>query len=82
MKKVNPDEVRTEYRREDLVEGTRGKYFKSYQNGSNLVLLKPTIAKAFPTEKAVNEALQSLINIAQNSIGIIKQSNSRLKAHS
>jgi len=46
-----------------------------------MVLLKPEIAKAFPTDKSVNEALLSLINIAQNSVRFTKQPQSRLKAH-
>jgi len=67
MKKVNSkDKLRPEYKREDLGKGKRGVYFKSYEQGHNLVLLKPEIAKAFPTEEAVNNALLSLIEVAQN----------------
>jgi hypothetical protein len=65
MKKVKHEELRTEYRREDLGKGTRGKYVKSYRTGSNLVLLQPDVAAAFPTERAVNEALNSLIQVAR-----------------
>jgi hypothetical protein len=58
MRKVREsDELRPEYRREDLGQGVRGKYFESYQKGTNLVLLSPDVAKVFPTEEAVNEAL-------------------------
>jgi hypothetical protein len=63
------DELRSEYRREDLGQGIRGKYFEAYQKGTNLVLLSPDVAKVFPTEEAVNEALRSLINIAKKSTG-------------
>lgn len=73
------DELRPEYRREDLGQGVRGKYFESYQKGTNLVLLSPEVAKAFPTEKAVNEALRSLIDIAQKSTGITSRSTRRAK---
>lgn len=69
MKKVKGDELRSGYRREDLARGVRGKHFKAYRRGSNLVLLKPDIAAAFPTEKAVNEALRSLLNIAHHAVG-------------
>jgi len=69
MKKVEPDEPRPEYRREDLGSGVRGKYLESYRAGTNLVLLNPEVAKAFPTEEAVNEALRSLIEIARRSVG-------------
>lgn len=70
MRKANtPDELRPAYSREDLGEGVRGKYFESYQKGTNLVLLSPDVAKVFSTEDAVNEALRSLINLAQKSTG-------------
>lgn len=62
------DEMRPEYRREDLGKGVRGKYYEEYKEGHNLVFLKPEVAKAFPSEEAVNEALLSLIRIAQASV--------------
>jgi hypothetical protein len=68
------DELRPEYRREDLGQGVRGKYFESYQKGTNLVLLSPDVAKAFPTEKAVNEALRSLIDLARKPTGLSRSS--------
>ena len=67
------DELRPEYRREDLGQGIRGKYFESYMKGSNLVLLSPDVAKVFPTEEAVNEVLHSLIDLAQKSTGRTKR---------
>lgn len=71
MKKVKKsDEVRPEYEREDLGQGVRGKYFDSYQKGTNLVLLSPDVAEVFPTEEAVNEALRSLIDLAQKTTGL------------
>jgi len=56
--------MRTEYRREDLGKGVRGKYFKQHSQGTNLVLLQPEVAKAFPTQAAVNEALRGLMQVA------------------
>jgi hypothetical protein len=80
MSKVKQsDELRPEYRREDLGRGVRGKYFEAYQKGTNLVLLSPDVAKVFPTEEAVNEALRSLINVAQKSTGITRRSTGRSK---
>jgi len=76
-KKYN--ELRPEYRREDLGQGVRGKYFESYQKGTNLVLISPDVAKAFPTEKAINKALRSLIDLAQKSTGITSRSTGRAK---
>ncbi len=68
------DELRPEYDFSQLVGGVRGKYVERYQAGTNLVLLEPDIAQAFPNETAVNEALRLLMQIAQrqtakNSIG-------------
>jgi len=74
MKKVD-EKMKKEYNRKELGRGERGKYLKSYQDGHNLVLLNPEVAKAFPTEKAVNEALLSLIEIARNATGVKKQAN-------
>jgi hypothetical protein len=72
MKKTNSDELRPEYRRGDLGPGVRGKYFESYRKGTNLVLLSPDVAKAFPTENAVNDALRSLIEIARKTTGLTR----------
>ena len=63
------DELRREYKREDLGVGVRGKYFEDYSKGTNLVLLSPDVAKVFSSEEAVNEALRSLINLAEKSTG-------------
>ncbi len=79
MKKAKSEGLRPEYHREDLGLGIRGKYFESYQKRTNLVLLSPDVAKAFPTEEAVNDALRSLINLAQKSIGITRRSTIRTK---
>ena len=74
MKKAKvSDELRPEYRRGDLGQGIRGKYFESYRKGSNLVLLSPDVAKVFPTEEAVNEVLRSLIDLAQKSTSRTKR---------
>lgn len=68
MKKVNQinkDELRTEYKRSDFPKGlVRGKYAKRVRKSSNVVVLKPKVADAFPNEEAVNSALLSLIELA------------------
>lgn len=45
-----------------------GKYVDAYRSGTNLVLLSPDVAKVFPTEETVNEALRSLIDVAKRSV--------------
>ena len=52
------DEMRAEY---DLRGGERGKFFAEYQEGTNVVLLEPDVAKAFRTSAAVNRALRQFL---------------------
>jgi hypothetical protein len=77
MRKDNSEELRSEYRREDLGHGVRGKYLEAYRAGTNIALLSPDVAKAFPTDEAVNEALRSLIEVAQRSARPTKRSSRR-----
>ena len=79
MKKDDVDDLRPEYRREDLGPGVRGKYLESYRAGTNLVLLSPDVAKAFPTDESVNEALRSLIEVAKRSVNPKKRSGRQRK---
>ena len=65
-KSIENDDLRPEYRREDLGKGVRGKYFEAYRKGTNLVLLQPDIAKAFPTSEAVNEALRGVLQLTKH----------------
>ena len=69
MKKANKrgmaDELRPEYDLSKLRGGVRGKYAKRFQQGTNLVLLSPDVARYFPDERAVNDALRSLVGIAK-----------------
>ncbi len=70
MKKASRDEARPEYLRKDLGLGVRGKHLKAFRRGTNLVLLKPEVAAAFPTERAVNDALRSFIEVARHAVGL------------
>jgi hypothetical protein len=79
MKMAKKDEMRAEYVREDLGEGIRGKYYEQYREGTNLILLDPDVAAAFPTSESVNEALRSLIEVAKRSTGVRKQSGRATK---
>jgi hypothetical protein len=68
-KEIDKDELRPEYKRADFPDGlVRGKYAKRLKESSNIVVLRPEVAQAFPNEEAVNEALLSLIDIAQKTI--------------
>lgn len=58
------DELRPEYDLGQLLkEGVRGKYVERYRQGTNLVLLEPDVAEAFPTGTSVNEALRLVIEL-------------------
>jgi hypothetical protein len=60
------DELRPEYDFKVLLkDGVRGKYAQQYQKGTNLVLLEPDVAEAFPSEKAVNDALRLVIQLTK-----------------
>ncbi len=56
------DDLRPEYDFASMRGGIRGKYVKRLQEETNLVLLDPEIAAAFPTEEAVNAALRGVLN--------------------
>ena len=59
------DELRPEYDASVLKNGVRGKYLAQYRSGTNLILLAPDVAKAFPTEEAVNEGLRRLMRLQE-----------------
>jgi hypothetical protein len=48
------DEILPEY---DFSRGVRGKYYKRYQKGTNLVLFDPDVARLYPDAESVNKVL-------------------------
>ncbi len=52
---VPNDDLRPEY---DFTAGVRGKYAARFAAGSNVVVLEPDVAAAFPDAAAVNHALR------------------------
>ncbi len=46
-----------ELTREQLGTGVRGKYFKQFTQGGNVVALQPEIQNALPTSEAINKHL-------------------------
>ena len=64
MKKIDIDEdddLLPEYDFSQMKGGMRGKYVERYREGTNLVLLDPDVAAAFPDAKAVNDALRRVL---------------------
>jgi hypothetical protein len=63
-KSTDETDLRPEYDLSQLLKrGVRGKYAKRYHAGTNLVTLDPDVQKAFPTERAVNDALRLVIEL-------------------
>ena len=83
MKKVKQrekDELRAEYKRSDFTETlVRGKYAKRMSKSSNVIVLKPEVSEVFPNEEAVNNALLSLIKLAQKTARLTSRSTGRAK---
>jgi hypothetical protein len=60
------DDLEPEYDLRKLLQGSvRGKYAERFQQGTNLVLLDPEVAEAFPSHQAVNDALRLVIQLTQ-----------------
>jgi hypothetical protein len=74
------DWLRPEYQRSDLGEIIRGKYARRLGESTNIVVLDPQIAQAFPNDEAVNSALRGLLELARNSARVKRSARTRLKA--
>lgn len=55
------DELRPEYDFAKMGPPVRGKYFRRFQAGTNVAVLDPDVAEAFPSSAAVNEALRVVL---------------------
>jgi hypothetical protein len=67
MKKTDrlSDELRSEYDFASMKGGVRGKYVRRLQAGTNIVRLAPDLAKVFPDDQAVDEALRSVVRASR-----------------
>jgi len=60
------DDLRGEYDLGQLLKsGVQGKYAERFREGTNLVLLAPDVAEAFPTAEAVNETLRLVLQLTE-----------------
>jgi hypothetical protein len=73
------DELRPEYKRSDFGNLVRGKYAAQVAAGTNVVVLEPELAEAFPNDKAVNEALRGLLDVAATTARLTRRSTGRVK---
>lgn len=77
---MDRDELRPEYNF-DYSKAVRGKYCKRLlEEGANVVVLEPDVAKAFGDSSTVNEALRSLLNITRSTQRLTKRSSGRNKS--
>lgn len=61
MSKRNSDDLRPEYSAQSVRSGVRGKYVQRYAEGASIVVIDPDLREAFPTAKAVNDALRDYL---------------------
>ena len=61
------DDLRPEYDFSSLKGGVRGKYYRRFQASTNIVRIEPDLAKVFPTDEAVNEALRTVMRVSRAS---------------
>jgi hypothetical protein len=77
MKRVKSelnDWLRPEYKRSDFGELVRGKYASRIRTSTNVIVLDPQVAKAFPNDEAVNDALRGLMKLARSSAHLTSRS--------
>lgn len=58
-------EMLSEY---DFSGAVRGKYAKRYATGTNVIVLEPDLAKAFPDSQSVNRALRRLLKVEHRQV--------------
>lgn len=73
------DDLRAEYDFRSLRGGVRGKYAEALQRGSNVVLLEPDVAAAFPSADAVNEALRAVMRASRVMRRVRSRPNEKLQ---
>jgi hypothetical protein len=75
--KKNNDDLRPEYNF-DYSKAVRGKYVKRLlDEGSNVVILDPDVAKTFNNSESVNEALRLLLDLSHSTQRITIRSAGR-----
>ncbi len=78
-KKKRVDDLRPEYDF-DYSKAVRGKYYRRLiDEGSNVVILEPDVAKAFHDSAAVNEALRLLLELTRSTKRLTSRSTVRGK---
>jgi len=77
--KPKSDDLRPEYHL-DYSKAVRGKYYKRIlKEGTNVVVLEPDVAKAFPDSASVNIALRVVLKAGQAAQRLTRRSTGRAK---
>jgi hypothetical protein len=64
----NDSEMQPEY---DFSRGSRGKYARRHAQGTNVIVLEPDVARAFPNSRAVNTSLRALAEIIRQQKSVV-----------
>ncbi|MBK7493356.1 MAG: hypothetical protein KBF68_05155 [Nitrosomonas sp.] len=72
--KKDKEDMHKSYKRSGFATLERGKFFAEVAEDTSVVLLEPEVAKAFPTSKAVNEALSELLALTEKTARITRRS--------
>ena len=75
---MNPEEVEDDLRPEydfDFSKAVRGKYYRQYNENTNVVVLDPDVAAAFQNSEAVNQALRAMLRFAEQTSSLTAHSN-------
>jgi len=67
LARKSDDDLRPEYDLSQLKGRVRGKYYSRAKAGTNLILIEPDLAEAFPDTESVNRALRLLLDVARQS---------------
>ena len=67
------DELRPEYEEGFWKGAVRGKYAEQYAASAKVVQLAPDVAKSFPTDESVNEALRFILRVMDDTSRLTKR---------
>ena len=85
MKKIKSKDITDDLRPEydfDYSKAVRGKHAKRLlEEGSNIVVLEPDIARNFKSSEAVNTALRSLLEITRETRSLTQKRRSRAEGN-
>ena len=65
IKKLDDYELKEEYDLSKMTILPKGRFDPKRRIGNNLIVLEPDVAKAFPNDEAVNEALRLILKASQ-----------------